>query len=493
MRRFITLSITILLVMALSLTAFATASISLSANKTTINTGDSVTITVAANVDSCTQGSIEVSYDSKVFTLVSGECNIGTADIKYFDAKAGDGGFAFEKDTSISGTAFTFTLQAKEDAKPGDSSVTVKFKTNNDSASRSITIKIACVHKYDNNCDTTCNTCSATREAKHEWDAGKVKKAATCTAEGEKTYTCTACNATKSEVITKLAHTYTNACDETCNACNASRTITHDWKQLYDATNHWYKCSVCNKTKDTAKHNTNSQYSTTSKTHGFKCTDCGAMTKEENHKFDNACDTSCSVCKYTRTITHDYSTKWTYDENKHWHQCTVCGDKLEAVAHKPGPEATEYSDQICTECGYVIQESQQHEHKMAGDWLNDSIGHWYRCACGEQSVPEIHKWGEQQEKEGNYVSICTGCGYERVDGPVPTEPTTDETAPTDDVKPTQRPTEPQETTEKQSWWDRLPWQAIALWTMLIAGISIGLNALLIWLMMNRGNSGKYAR
>jgi hypothetical protein len=106
----------------------------------------------------------------------------------------------------------------------------------------------------------------------------------------------------------------------------------------------------------------------------------------------------------------------------------------------------------------------------------------------------VHKFGEKQEKDGNYVVVCEGCGYERVEGVIPTEPTTDETAPTDETKPVQRPTEPQEKPEKQSWFDRLPWKQIALWTMLVAAISIGLNALFIWIMLNRDNSGgKYAR
>ena len=38
----------------------------------------------------------------------------------------------------------------------------------------------------------------------HTWDAGKVTKAATTTAEGIKTYTCTECKATKTETIPKL-------------------------------------------------------------------------------------------------------------------------------------------------------------------------------------------------------------------------------------------------------------------------------------------------
>ena len=42
----------------------------------------------------------------------------------------------------------------------------------------------------------------------HSWDSGKVTKAATCTATGVKTYTCTRCGATKTETIAKIAHTY---------------------------------------------------------------------------------------------------------------------------------------------------------------------------------------------------------------------------------------------------------------------------------------------
>lgn len=41
-------------------------------------------------------------------------------------------------------------------------------------------------------------------KANHTWDAGKVTKEATTTSEGEKTYTCTLCNATKTEIIPKL-------------------------------------------------------------------------------------------------------------------------------------------------------------------------------------------------------------------------------------------------------------------------------------------------
>ena len=40
----------------------------------------------------------------------------------------------------------------------------------------------------------------------HRWDAGKVTKSATCTKDGEKTYTCSGCGETKTEVIKATGH-----------------------------------------------------------------------------------------------------------------------------------------------------------------------------------------------------------------------------------------------------------------------------------------------
>lgn len=52
-----------------------------------------------------------------------------------------------------------------------------------------------------------CSLCGATdTKAPHNWDAGVIKTQPTCTAEGEKTYTCTVCNRTKTEAIEALKH-----------------------------------------------------------------------------------------------------------------------------------------------------------------------------------------------------------------------------------------------------------------------------------------------
>lgn len=59
-----------------------------------------------------------------------------------------------------------------------------------------------------------CTSCYETENANHIWDSGKVSKQATCAAEGEKVYTCTACAGMKSEVIEKTEHGFTEKAEK---------------------------------------------------------------------------------------------------------------------------------------------------------------------------------------------------------------------------------------------------------------------------------------
>ena len=60
--------------------------------------------------------------------------------------------------------------------------------------------------------------CSACHQAKyeavpangHEWDSGKVTKAAGCETVGEMTYTCSVCSAKRTEAIASTGHSYAN-------------------------------------------------------------------------------------------------------------------------------------------------------------------------------------------------------------------------------------------------------------------------------------------
>ena len=96
--------------------------------------------------------------------------------------------------------------------------------------------------------DTFCKGCGvkissgktipATGE--HTWNSGKITKAATCTANGVKTYTCTVCKTTKTGRVAKSAHKL-NKTEAKAPTCTADGNVEY------------YTCSVCKKTFSDAK------------------------------------------------------------------------------------------------------------------------------------------------------------------------------------------------------------------------------------------------
>lgn len=232
----------------------------------------------------------------------------------------------------------------------------------------------------------TCSVCSKEETANHTWNSGTVTKKATCKEAGVKTYTCTTCNATKTESIAKLTtHTYDHACDTDCNVCGATRTITHNYKTSWskDKTNHWHECSVCKDKKDVTahtpgaeatettaqtcttcgyvikaalghKHNYATTWTTDETGHWYACSGCAEKSSYAAHDFENDCDKDCSICGYTRETEHKFAEVWTSDAINHWHVCSGCGLKQDEAAHEPGAEATATNAQVCTICGYEI-------------------------------------------------------------------------------------------------------------------------------------------
>ena len=74
-------------------------------------------------------------------------------------------------------------------------------------------------------------TCCHVRmdEGDHQWDEGEVTTAATCTTAGEKTYTCTVCNRTKTETLAALEHNYGEpAYVWNGKSCTAERVCSRD-------------------------------------------------------------------------------------------------------------------------------------------------------------------------------------------------------------------------------------------------------------------------
>ena len=247
MKKALIMLVSLLLVMTTAVTAFAATSVSasLSASKKSPTAGEKITITVSATVDSCGSGGIDISFNNSAFELTDGECTVSGAIMMDFDTSRKDGVFAFESAKKISGKVFKFTLKVKDNAALGKETVTVKFKADNKSVTKTITITVSCKHTYTNSCDTTCNKCNESRTITHTWDKGKAIEEATCQKEGSAKFTCKVCGETKTDKVKKTAHSYDNNCDTDCNVCGATRTIEHAYQWSCDTNYHWQECKAC--------------------------------------------------------------------------------------------------------------------------------------------------------------------------------------------------------------------------------------------------------
>ncbi len=141
-------------------------------------------------------------------------------------------------------------------------------------------------HKYNNDCDKTCNECGQTR--------------------------------------TVLGHTYTNSCDTSCNECGATRSITHTYDNACDTS-----CNVCGQTRTASGHTYTNSCDTS-------CNECGA-TRSITHTYDNDCDATCNICGNTRTVIHKFEQKIAADKyfkaaatatdsTEYYYSCK-CGEK----------------------------------------------------------------------------------------------------------------------------------------------------------------------
>lgn len=436
----------VLLIAAMAIQVSAAPSASLSANKTSANAGDTVTVKVSVSKMDCKSGGVEVSFDSKIFELTSGKWLLDGAFITDFSAASKDGVFAYTGETSISGNILELKLKVKDGAAGGKSNVKVSLTLDGETVQKSIAITVACKHKYDNSCDTTCNICGEKRSISHSWNSGTVNKKATCTTDGSKTVKCTVCGETKTVTIEATGHDYANGCDTTCANCGEIRTTTHKYGEAWktDKTSHWHECTECGDEKDVADHTPgpeatdytpqtctvcgyvikkalvhthvpSEEWVTDDKGHWHTCLECDEIPDYADHAFDNECDAECNDCGFKREVgEHNYLPQWAADANGHWHECGFCGDRLEMEPHVPGPEATEFEGQMCMICGFELT-PMLHQHEYEDK--TDADKHWQECPCGDIVGEEAHIWDE-----GTVVTVptatqtglteykCTVCG-----------------------------------------------------------------------------------
>ena len=394
-----------------SITAFAAGNGTISMSNATVAQGGTVTLNVDLNSNPglVTMG-IKVSYDTSTLQLTKVEDTgvlIGTQlkttygspySIAWVDGSA-------TSNNTKTGTIAKFSFKVLDSATVGNTTVTLKFLDSYDTkygenafTATSGIITITCkTHSYGNyskkdnsNHTRTCSVCGHVETAAHTWNSGSVTKAATCKETGVKTYTCTACKATKTEIVAKTNnHTWGNWNTAKQPTCTTPGTATKT-------------CSTCGKTENQTINATGHSMGAWSQSKAPTCTANG----EEKR--------SCSKCNHTETrtvkaLSHSFSnpvvtkqptcTETGVETGK----CTRCGqtttNTIKAKGHKFG-EWTDTKTATCTEGG--VQERKCTVCDTAETRNTEALGHDFENPTVVKE-PSISNTGLKEGK-------CKRCG-----------------------------------------------------------------------------------
>ena len=370
--------------------------------------------------------------------------------------------------------------------------------------------------------DTWCKDCgkkilsgqTIAKTENHSWDAGKVTTKATCTEEGEKTFTCSICGDEKTEKVSATGHQHTEirnkkeaTCKETgysgdtwCKDCGKkilsgqtiAKTENHSWdagKVTTKATcteegEKTFTCSICGDKKTEKISATGHQHTeirnkkeSTCKEEGYSgdtwCKDCGkkilsgqAIAKTEDHSWNQGEITKEPTCK---------------EEGEKTFTCTICGntktEKVSTADHQhmeirnqknPTCKEAGYSgDTYCADCGVKIFSGQTIAKTKNHNWDGGVITTEPTCTergektftctiCGNTNTKKVnatgHSYGAYKvvkeptnKRKGLKSKTCSVCGkivYEAI-------PKTN-FSPTDssETNPDQNPQTSQKTTRK---------------------------------------------
>ena len=299
---------------------------------------------------------------------------------------------------------------------------------------QSESIKDKAAHIYDDDADTTCDTCGYVRTVTppaHEHRYGDWSKDGT-----NHWHECTdaACPNQSESIKDKAAHIYDDDADTTCNICGYVRTVTPpahehrygDWRK--DGTNHWHECTDAD------------------------CPEQSESIKDKAaHIYDDDADTTCNICGYVRTVTPEIVPVSQITLNKA--ETSISVGNSETLTATVAPEnaankaltwassdedvATVAPDGTVTAvkagaatitataadgsgksavCKVTVTGDTTppaHEHRY-GDWSKDGTNHWHECTdadCPEQSESIKDKAAHVYDDDAD--TTCNVCGYVR--------------------------------------------------------------------------------
>ena len=387
-KRITSLALVFVMVLSLLVTAvpalaapIESTQLKVTADKTSAKPGDTITYTITmgpvsdmGSMQMCLDIPTGLTYVENSTELADGlKATLGFDDVAWTEISKMINGVAsaadYESNTDTVIAKFQCTVDAdfSGTAEVGltnlefGSCQTFEYHTDRFSVVKaSVTVTVPHSHVYDQEVAT----------AEH------LKTAATCTAAAVYYKSCT-CGENGTETFTSgsaLGHDYTKKVENNTYLKTAASNCTE-----YNV--YWYACSRCDaNAKDDAAATDKYYTSTTAGNHSFTekiedaahyvagtGTDCQSV---KQYYYD------CAYCDLMGTATwdsttygaHTEGTEWKFDENQHWHICTVagCGVVIESskAAHTPGPAATETTPQKCTVCDYVIAPALGHTHNI---------------------------------------------------------------------------------------------------------------------------------
>ena len=171
-----------------------------------------------------TPGTATATYQynasSNAVTIPITAAKLHNADGSYADTKGKNSGTTFYYSNGVWGTAKPCDHKNTEIRNAKDATCTKDGYTGD---------------TYCKDCGKKIGTGTAIPAKGHSWNEGKITTAPTCENAGVKTYTCTVCNATKTEAINATGHTPVEVAEQPATCTEAGHTAG-------------VKCSVCGAT-----------------------------------------------------------------------------------------------------------------------------------------------------------------------------------------------------------------------------------------------------
>ena len=412
---------------ALPVFAAPSATITVESDKTTVDPGDTITVTLTIPKLETKNLGITLLYDAEFLTCTGGSCKISDGDLRTVNTKnAGKAACAWAAGEAleIEGQAFVVKFTVKDSAAGNTTINFEKAKADGyEMTANTVTIKVNCDHTWgqwtpdgDNHKRVCTKGCGEFETQPHTFGTWSTTTPAGCDTAGEKTRTCTVCNKPETAPVEATGiHTFTGAWTKvddnqhkrTCSTCQdgtpAIETKNHTWDSGVEKTPagcdtagvKLYTCTAtgCGATKEAPIEATGDHV-------------WGAWTKVDGTNHKRTCTTCQDGTPAEQSKAHTWGA-WTEttpaDCKNDGEEKRTCTDECGAFETRPIPATGNHGYQTWTKV-----DNEKHTAVCSG--------------CGGFPVTQDHTWDNGTvktpagcDKDGEMLFTCTanGCGAEK--------------------------------------------------------------------------------